>query len=137
MADIDGRLIPRNPVELAVNLRFRNRVEGGGRLIEDDEGRVLVKRPGDSDLLGLAAGNLYPILCKLPVEHGVQPAGHRGQPFAEARVDERLLRPCPIILLRPRDICAERLRDQLEVLEDDGEDAQIVAVAVLADVDAV
>lgn len=53
--DIDCGLISCNLIELTVYFRLRNRIERGGRLVQNDERRILVERTGDGDLLCFAA----------------------------------------------------------------------------------
>ena len=59
VGDIDGSLIACDLIELTVDLRLGDGVQCRRRLVEDDEGRVLVERAGNGDLLRLAAGNIY------------------------------------------------------------------------------
>ena len=42
VADVDGRAVAGNGVELLVDLRLGNGVKGSGRFVQNDEGRVLV-----------------------------------------------------------------------------------------------
>ena len=137
MADVDGGLVARNLVKLGVDLRLGNRVERGCRLVEDDERRVFVQCPGDGNLLRLAAGNLHALVGKILVELGVQPLGQPLQPLAKAGVNQRLLHPLAVIVGRARHVLAQRLGEQLEVLEHHREDVHVLAVVVFADVDAV
>ena len=137
MADVDGGLVARNLVKLGVDLRLGNRVERGCRLVEDDERRIFVERTGDGDLLRLAAGNLHTLVGKVLVELGVQPLGQPLQPLAKASVNQRLLHPLAVIVGRARHVLAQRLGEQLEVLEHHREDVHVLAVVVFADVDAV
>ena len=137
VADVDGRAVAGNGVELLVNLRLGDGVKGSGGFVQNDEGRVLVKCPGNGDLLRLAAGNLHAVLGEVLVEHGVQPLGHGRQPVAEARVHESLCRPHPVVIGAARHIFSQRLGQELEVLEHHGENLHIVLIIILADVNAV
>ena len=137
VADVDGRAVAGNGVELLVDLRLGNGVKGSGGFVQNDEGRVLVKRPGNGDLLRLAAGNLHAVLGKILVKHGVQPLGHGRQPVAETRVHKGFRRPRPVVLGAARHIFSQRLGQELEVLKHHGENLHIVLIVVLADVDAV
>ena len=137
MADIDGSSVLHNVVEPGINLRLGDGVQSGGGLVQDEEGGVLVQRPGDGDLLGLAAGDIHAVLCQVLVQPGVQPIGHGVQPVAEPGVLQALLRPGPVVVCRAGHVLPQGQGQQLEVLKDHGEDAHIVVVAVLADVDAV
>lgn len=55
VGDIDCGLISGNLIELTVNFRLRNRIKRGGRLIQNDERRILVERTGNGDLLCFTA----------------------------------------------------------------------------------
>ena len=137
MADVDGGLVARNLVKLGVDFRLGDRVERGCRLVEDDERRIFVERAGNGDLLRLAAGNLHTLVGKVLVELGVQPLGQPLQPLAKTGVNQRLFHPLAVIVGRARHVLAQRLGEQLEVLEHHREDVHVFAVVVLADVDAV
>ncbi len=56
VADIDGRPVTGDVVEPAVDFRFGDRVEGGGRFIQDDERGVLIE------------GRAIAIFCASPPE---------------------------------------------------------------------
>ena len=58
VADIERRLAAGDRIELPVDLIFGNGVKRRRRLVEHEEGRILVKCAGDGDLLRLAAGQL-------------------------------------------------------------------------------
>ena len=60
VADIYRCPVPGNFVEIAVDLVLRDRVQGSGGLVQDDEGRVLVEGTGKGDFLGFPAGYLHP-----------------------------------------------------------------------------
>ena len=87
MADVDGGLVPGDFVEFAVDFILRNRVKGGGGLVQDQEGRVLVECPGQSDFLSLSAGNLDAAAVKLLVQEAVRALRHGGQALSEAGFD--------------------------------------------------
>ena len=57
VADIERRLAAGDRIELPVDLIFGNGVKRRRRLVEHEEGRILVKCAGDGDLLRLAAGD--------------------------------------------------------------------------------
>ena len=137
MADVDGGFVAGDLVELGVDLCLGHGIEGGGGLVQDDEGGVLVQRPGNGDLLGLAAGDLNAVLAVVLVELGVQPRGQCFQTLAEAGVSQGLFNPPGVIAHGAGHIAAQTLGDQLEVLENDGEDVHVVIVPVFPNVDAV
>ena len=66
-----GRFIAHNFVEIRVHFGFGHGIERGGRLIEHDEGRVLIERAGQRDFLRLAAGNLHAFGIEVPVQRGI------------------------------------------------------------------
>ena len=68
---VDSRLVSGDLIEFLVDFGFGDRVERGGRLVEDYEGRVLVERPRNRDLLPLAARNIYAVVVEVLVEIGV------------------------------------------------------------------
>ena len=55
VADIDGRFVPGDFIEAAVDFILGNRVKGGCGLIQDQERRVLVEGSGQGDNLPIAA----------------------------------------------------------------------------------
>ena len=75
VADVDGRFVPRDLVELGVDLRLGHGVERGGGFIQDDEGRILVQSPRDGDLLRLTAGDGHAALT----EYGLVPEEWGGE----------------------------------------------------------
>lgn len=54
--DVDGRAALDHAVEALVDLGLADGVQGGRRLVQDDERRVLVEGAGERQLLRLAAG---------------------------------------------------------------------------------
>ena len=55
VGDAEDGLPPPEAVERGVHLGGRGGVERGRRLVEDEDGGILDDRPGDGDLLALAA----------------------------------------------------------------------------------
>lgn len=137
VADVDGRFVPRDLVELGVDLRLGHGVERGGGFIQDDEGRILVQSPRDGDLLRLSAGDGHAVLVQLLIQRRVQPLRHRRQPVAEARLLQAIGHAGGIVSGAGRDILAQREGQQPEILKDDREDVHVLVVAVLPDVDPV
>ena len=62
MGDINCGLIACDLIKLTVDLRFGDGIERRGRLVQDDERRILVERTGNGDLLCFAAGNLNTVI---------------------------------------------------------------------------
>ena len=65
VGDIDGSLIACDLIELAVDLRLGDGVQRRRRLFEDDEGRVLIERAGNGDLLLDGDGLIVNSLCNI------------------------------------------------------------------------
>ena len=58
VGDVDSRFTGGHLAELFVDFGLSDRVEGCGRLVEDDERGILVEGAGDGGALGLAAGKV-------------------------------------------------------------------------------
>ncbi len=70
MGDGDHRLAGHQPVEALLDRRLDLRIERRGRLVEDQDRRVLEQHAGDGDALALAAGELDAALADMGVEAG-------------------------------------------------------------------
>ena len=137
MRNVNGGLAAHHVVEPLVDLRLGDGVERGGRLVENEERRVLIKRTGDGDLLPLAAGDLDALVVKIAEKACLRPLRQRCKPLAEACLPERRFGAGAVILRRGGDILPELERQQLEVLKDHGEHIHILFVIILPDVDSV
>ena len=82
MRNVNGGLVADHVVELFVDLRLGDRVERGGRLVENEEGRILIERAGDGDLLPLAAGDLDTVLVKIAEEARLRSERQRFEPLS-------------------------------------------------------
>ena len=65
VGDEDGSLVTDELVELGIDLKLRDGIERRGRLVEHDDGRVLIQRAGYRDLLLFAAGEIAAFFVKL------------------------------------------------------------------------
>ena len=137
MTDIDSRLVTGDVVELRVNLRFGNGIQGGSGFVQDDKRRIFVQCTGNGDLLRFTAGDFDTIFTKIFVEHGIQSIGHFCQAIGKAGIGQCFHDPFPVIGGTARHIVAQRLGDQLEVLEHNGENVHVIVIAVLANIDAI
>ena len=90
MADIERRLAAGDRIELPVDLIFGNGVKRRRRLVEHEEGRILVKCAGDGDLLRLAAGRRETLVVHVVVEIGVHALGQALQPRAEPSLRQQV-----------------------------------------------
>ena len=102
--NVNGGLAAHHVVEPLVDLRLGDRVERGGRLVENEERRVLIKRTGNGDLLPLAAGDLDALVVKIAEETRLRPLRKLCKPLAEARLPERRFGAGAVILRRGGDI---------------------------------
>ena len=80
VGDVDGGFAGGHLAELFVDFGFGDGVEGGGRLVKDDERGVFVEGAGDGGALGFAAGEVH-TGAVVVVEAGVGgcPAGADGR----------------------------------------------------------
>ena len=135
--NVDRRLVAHHVVELFVDLRLGDRVERGGRLVENEEGRVFIERAGDGDLLPLAAGDLDAVLVKIAEEARLRSERQRFEPVAEAGLPERFLGSRAVIFRRGGHVLPERKRQQLKVLEHNGEHVHILPVIIFPNIYAI
>ena len=137
MRNVNGGLVADHVIELFVDLRLGDGVERGGRLVENEEGRVLIERAGDGDLLPLAAGDLDAVLVKIAEEARLRPERQRFEPVAEARLFERGLGSRAVLFRRGGHVLPERERQQLKVLEYNGEHVHILSVIIFPNIDTI
>lgn len=97
VADIDGCLVPGDFIELRVNLGFRNRVKGSGRLIQDDKGRVLVQCAGNGDLLCLVSRDVYAVFVIIFLQIRFQSIWHFCQSFLKSGLVQGICHPVTVI----------------------------------------
>ena len=84
MGDDDGRAAGAKLAQRVDHRRLRHRVEGGRRLVEEEDGRVLEQRPRDADALALAPGERRAVLGDVrPVP--ARQAGHEVVDVGGAR----------------------------------------------------
>ena len=136
MADVDGRPVPGDGVELLVDLRLGDGVERRGGLVENEERRVLVERPGDGGFLRLAAREVHALL-HIFIQIRVEPLRKFVRAKLESRVGKAALCFLPVVLHGPGHVLAQRQGGEPEVLKDHREQRDVVVVAVFPDVDAV
>ena len=72
VGDVNGSLAAGKLVHALVNVRLRHRIQGGGGLIQNHKGRILVQTAGNGHFLGLPAGELHAIFRKIFVDLGVK-----------------------------------------------------------------
>src|SRR6266568_933612 len=118
MGDHERRPADREPVEGVEDHRLGHRVDGRRRLVEDQDGRALQKRPGHAYALALADGQLRAALAQLGLiavgktrDEVVRVGGSGG--FDDLRL--RRLQP-PIA-----DVVADRAGEKLRDLEYDAD----------------
>lgn len=73
-------------------------VQGGGGFIQKQRQPIFVKRPGQSQLLGFAAGQVYCIILRTADQAGVHPLGKALDFFPKPRLLQHLLHFFPVRL---------------------------------------
>ena len=132
MGDGDHGLAGHQPGEALLDRRFHFRVERRGRLVEDEDRRILEEHAGDGDALALAAGKLGAALADMRVEAlpapMVRKAGHEriGMRLTD-RIAHRVFAG-----IRPavEHVLADRAVQQRGVLRDE---ADLLAQRILRD----
>ena len=135
--NIDGSPVASDVIELAVDFGFGNGIEGGGGFVENDEGRILIKSAGKSDLLGFAAGDVDTFGVVILIEIGIQLVGKSVKTVSKAGFDEAIGHQIGIIITSRCYILTQLQCEQAEVLKDHREDHHIVEVVIFADVNTV
>ena len=79
VGDGDHGLAGHQPVEALLDRRLDLRIERAGRLVEDEDRRILEEDAGDRDALALAAGELRAALADMGVEAAAARSGRRGR----------------------------------------------------------
>lgn len=67
MADVNRRPARKYGVKFRINRVFGNWIERSRRFIQNDKGRIPVKRAGQCDFLGFASGDFHPFVFKIPI----------------------------------------------------------------------
>ena len=67
-----------------VNIVFRNGIQRRRRLVQNEDGPVLIKRSRQHQPLGLATGELYAVQIHLPAKVGIHPLGEFGNGLRQA-----------------------------------------------------
>ena len=136
VGDVDGGFAGGHLAELFVDFGFGDRVEGGGRFVEDDERGIFVEGAGDGGALGLAAGEVDTGTVVV-VETGVSALRELLHAVGETDFCKRGLQSSFINRSPCGDVFVERKGEQVEILENHGEGPGVLFVIVFADVDAV
>ena len=136
VGDVDGGFAGGHLAELFVDFGLSDRVEGCGRLVEDDERGILVEGAGDGGALGLAAGEVD-TGAVVVVKAGADALRELLYTVGETDFCKRGLQGSFINRSPCGDVFVERKGEQVEILENDGEGLGVLFVIVFADVDAV
>ena len=121
MRDDHRRFVPRQLRKAVIHPRLLQRIDRGGRLVQNDEPVFAAVRARDGDLLPLSAGQLrrhLAVVVELAGEHRVKPRRKRGnvEPRAGGGVREHLARRVEIAF-GDRKVVAERHLIAAELLE--------------------
>lgn len=131
MADIDCSLVPHDLIEFRVHFRLGNWIQGGGGLVQDDVGGVLVQRPRQSHLLLFPSGDLHAVILISGAQRRLQPPLHLGKLLFNAYFLQARPHLVGIVVLFGRDIFTQREVKGKVILEDHGEQPDILIVIVL------
>ena len=134
--DHDGRAAVQHDVEAFLDLRLGERIDAGGGLVEDDDGRVLHQHAREGDQLALAHRQRLAVLADLGV---ADPFGQGLDPVAAADLVARRAGPRPSAGVGPRiaDVVGDRAGEQERRLRHDAELPPIAWQVERADVAAV
>ena len=91
MRNVNGGFALDKIVELLINPMLCHGVECGGRLVEHDHGRVLVKCARQRDFLRLAARNFYAVFIHVFVKRGIFLLRHTLHAFERVGFGKALL----------------------------------------------
>ena len=100
-----------------VEVRLRQGVQGGGGLVQDQKGRVLVEGPGEAQPLSLPAGEVHAVLLHLLGEAGVQSLGEGVDGLPQSGTVQGLPDLLPVKLLPARHVLADGEGQEAHVLE--------------------
>ena len=121
VGDVDCGFVPGDGVEIGVDLVFLDRVQCRRGFIQNDKGGILVKSPGQGDLLGLAAGNFNAGFVEMLVEIRMHTLRHLGEPVSKIGLLEALPDFFFVKIIACGDDLPQLQREQLKVLEHDAD----------------
>ena len=136
VGDVDSRFTGDHLAELFIDFGLSDRVEGCGRLVEDDERGILVEGAGDGGALGLAAGEVD-TGAVVVVKAGADALRELLYTVGETDFCKRGLQSSFINRSPCGDVFVERKGEQVEILENHGEGLGVLFVIVFADVNAI
>ena len=114
--DIESSLVSHERMELSVYLIFRNRIQRGSGLIQNNDRCIFVKCPGNSQLLLLASGRLHTVLLKNlkhPRIGSLRQLWHHTVQFYQP---DQLIQPFRIRILK-RNVLSKRKAKHLKILK--------------------
>ena len=135
MGDEQGGLAPGHPAVLPVDVLLGDGVQGGGGLVQHQDGPVLVQGPGQHQPLGLAAGQLHAVLKDLAADGGGHPLGQGHDLFRQTGLVQAGHDPAGVNALHPLGHVFRHAGLQHgEVLKHGGEQLIIGTAVIAADV---
>ena len=135
MGDEQGGLAPGHPAVLSINVLLGDGVQGGGGLVQHQDGPVLVQGPGQHQPLGLAAGQLHAVLKDLAADGGGHPLGQGHDLFRQTGLVQAGHDPAGVNALHPLGHVFRHAGLQHgEVLKHGGEQRIIGPAVIAADV---
>ena len=119
--DHERRAAGHQPIQRLEDHRLRPRIDRRGRLVEDENRRVLQERPGDADALALAAGQPDAALADRRL---VAPGSREMKSCALAAVAAATISSSRGVELAVADVVGDRAREQHRILR---HEADVVA----------
>ena len=121
-----------------IDIVLGNGVERGGRLVEQQDGRVLIERSGEHEPLHFAAGEQHAVLEHLSADVRFEIVRQRRHALREPRLFETFAHARLVdALARLRNVFLQRRFEHRELLEHGGEERVVLLPVELPDVLAV
>ena len=132
MRDEKGNFIARQLPVLQIQLVFRDGVERGGRLVKHQDGRVLVYRFGEQQLLLFPARKIHRVGINVAAQTRLQPRRQGADLIGDARLFERGKKAVFFPAAFGREVFGQRHRQEAALLEYDGKKVEAVLVVPAA-----
>ena len=136
VGDVDSGFAGGHLAELFVDFSLSDRVEGCGRLVEDDERGILVEGAGDGGALGFAAGEVD-TGAVVVVKAGADALRELLYTVGETDFCKRGLQSSFINRSPCGDVFVERKGEQVEILEYQGDALDVLILIVIATIEVV
>ena len=136
VGDVDAGFVPDQFVETGVDFILAEWVQGGGGFVQDDERRILIQGPCNGDFLHLTAAQVFSGFFQR-CDRRLQPLVHVPDSVRYTGQLQALPHPLRIRIQAGAYVLAHREGEELEVLENDAEQALVLLVVVFPNVYAI